>query len=184
MRARSDRLHKEQQCPLAAPGSTTSPTTSSGRTPPSSSRAWRPMASSSLEEMDRACEKLRARQGEAGSRQGLVRGMARARRSDREARRRGAGQGPQDHRRRLLPARRHLSLQRRTLHRAEPGEEGAVRARLQGLAPGHPAAPSQRRVRRSALRGHHPARAVHEGADAPARRRPWSWSTAWTTPRR
>ena len=71
----------------------------------------------SLEEMDRACEKLRAREGEAGSRQGLVRGMARARRSDREARRRGAGQGPQDHRRRLLPPRRHLSLQRRALHR-------------------------------------------------------------------
>ena len=120
----------------------------------------------SLEEMDRACEKLRARQGEAD------RGKAwfeewRALGDQIEKQGDAAlAQGRQDHRRRLLSARRHLSLQRRAIHRAEPGEEGAVRARLQGLAPGHPAAPSQRRVRRSALRGHHPARAVHEGAGA------------------
>ena len=75
---------------------------------------WRRLAGG---DGSRLREAARAR-GRAGPRQGLVRGMARARRSDREARRRGARQRPQDHRRRLLPARRHLSLQRRALHRA------------------------------------------------------------------
>ena len=56
---------KERKCPLAAPGSITSATTSCGRTRPSSSRAWRPTAPSRWRKSTRCCEKLRARQGEA-----------------------------------------------------------------------------------------------------------------------
>ena len=136
--------------PVADPGSITSATISSGRTPRSFSRAWRLWRGGAGGDRPLLRAAARAR-GRARSRQGLAGGMERARQPDREAGRRSLVQRPQDHRRRLLPARRHLPLQRRALHRARPGEEGARAARLQGLAPGHPAAPSERRVRRGAL---------------------------------
>ena len=122
--------------------------------------------------------------GRAGPRQGLVRGMARARRSDREARRRGARQGPQDHRRRLLPPRRHLSLQRRALHPAR-----ARRRRRSARTPTR----SGTRASGFAIRTSNSSRCPTKAppcprcscqAQAAGPRRPSSCSTAWTTPRR
>ena len=66
---------KEWQCPLAVPGSIISATTSSGRTRPSSSRAWRPTASCRWRRWTapaRSCAPARARPTAArpGSRNG------------------------------------------------------------------------------------------------------------------
>ena len=72
-----------------------------------------------LEEMDRACEKLRVRQHEPHAWQEEWGAIGRARRAARRCRRGGRAQGE---RRRLLSARRQLSLQRRALHPARRGE--------------------------------------------------------------
>ena len=137
-----------------------------------------------LEEMDRACEKLRARQdeadrGKAWFEEWRALGEQIEKRGD-EAVAKGRKITAGDYY--LRAGIYHYNAERFIL--PGPEKKRAVRARLQGLAPGHQAASSEHRVHRGALRGHHPAGAVHEGAGTPARRRPWSSSTAWTTPRR
>jgi len=104
----------------------------------------------SLEEMDRCCEKLRARQGEADRGKAWFEewraiGDLIEKRGD-EAMAKGRKITAGDY-----YLRAGISLQRRALHSAEPGEARAMRACLQGLASGDPAPLSGRRVHRSAV---------------------------------
>ena len=123
----------------------------------------------SLEEMDRCCERLRAREGEADRGKAWMEewsalGDEIEQRGD-EALAKGHKITAGDYY--LRAGIYHYNAERFIVPGPEKKAQG--RARLQGLAPGHPAALSGRRVHRGALRGHDPARAVHESAARPAR---------------
>ncbi len=105
----------------------------------------------SLEEMDRACEKLRARQGEADKGKAWFEewralGDQIEKRGD-DALAKGHKITAGDYY--LRAGIYHYNAER--FIAAGPGEERPVRARLQGLARRHQAASDQRRVHRGAL---------------------------------